>query len=95
MSFKADPSFMSCQGGYISWYHRRGSNLNLLVGTTVGSLNEYDNFADEKDNYEQPPPTTMRLYALQCDTSAYAHAPRRALGPASARPNPRRRTLAG
>ncbi|RLN23587.1 hypothetical protein C2845_PM07G39100 [Panicum miliaceum] len=58
VSIKADPSFVSCQAGYSSWYHRRGSNPNLLVGATVGGPDEYDNFADERDNYEQTEATT-------------------------------------
>ncbi|PVH39514.1 hypothetical protein PAHAL_5G524000 [Panicum hallii] len=58
VSIKADPSFVSCQAGYNSWYHRRGSNPNLLVGATVGGPDEYDNFADERDNYEQTEATT-------------------------------------
>ena len=58
VSVKADPSFVSCQGGFNSWYHRRGSNPNLLVGATVGGPDEYDNFADERDNYEQTEATT-------------------------------------
>ena len=58
VSIKADPAFVSCQGGYSSWYHRRGSNPNLLVGATVGGPDEYDNFADERDNYEQTEATT-------------------------------------
>jgi endoglucanase len=49
---------VSCQGGYNSWYHRRGSNPNLLVGNTVGGPDEDDNIADERDNYEQTEATT-------------------------------------
>ncbi|TKW12152.1 hypothetical protein SEVIR_5G018300v4 [Setaria viridis] len=58
VSIKADPAFVSCQAGYNSWYHRRGSNPNLLVGATVGGPDEYDNFADERDNYQQTEATT-------------------------------------
>jgi hypothetical protein len=58
VSIKADPSFVGCHAGYSSWYHRRGSNPNLLVGATVGGPDEYDNFADERDNYQQTEATT-------------------------------------
>ncbi|OEL30581.1 Endoglucanase 2 [Dichanthelium oligosanthes] len=58
VSIKVNPSFVSCQAGYNSWYHRQGSNPNLLVGAVVGGPDEYDNFADERDNYEQTEATT-------------------------------------
>ncbi|CAD6233254.1 unnamed protein product [Miscanthus lutarioriparius] len=58
VSVKANPSFVSCQAGYSSWYHRGAANPNLLDGATVGGPDEYDNFADERDNYEQTEATT-------------------------------------
>ncbi|CAL4978629.1 unnamed protein product [Urochloa decumbens] len=58
VSVKVDPSFVSCQAGYSSWYHRQGSNPNLLEGAVVGGPDEYDNFADERDNYQQTEATT-------------------------------------
>ncbi|WVZ72841.1 hypothetical protein U9M48_021240 [Paspalum notatum var. saurae] len=58
VSVKVNPAFVSCQAGYSSWYHRSGSNPNLLDGATVGGPDEYDNFADERDNYEQTEATT-------------------------------------
>ncbi|KAL5654161.1 hypothetical protein ACJX0J_033480, partial [Zea mays] len=58
VSVRANPSFVSCQAGYSSWYHRRAANPNLIVGATVGGPDEYDNFADERDNYEQTEATT-------------------------------------
>ncbi|XP_062208289.1 endoglucanase 2-like [Phragmites australis] len=58
VSIKASPSFVSCRDGYSTWYGRQGSNPNLLEGATVGGPDEYDNFADERNNYEQTEATT-------------------------------------
>ncbi|KAJ1281978.1 hypothetical protein BS78_03G014500 [Paspalum vaginatum] len=58
VSVKVNQVFVSCQAGYSTWYHRRGGNPNLLDGATVGGPDEYDNFADERDNYEQTEATT-------------------------------------
>ncbi|KAL6627186.1 hypothetical protein ACP70R_030912 [Stipagrostis hirtigluma subsp. patula] len=58
VSFKTDPSFVSCRGGYGSWYGRRASNPNLLDGATVGGPDENDNFADERNNFQQTEATT-------------------------------------
>ncbi|PWZ23617.1 Endoglucanase 2 [Zea mays] len=70
VSVRANPSFVSCQAGYSSWYHRRAANPNLIVGATVGRPDEYDNFADERDNYEQTEATTYnnaRSWACSLD----------------------------
>ncbi|XP_073136607.1 endoglucanase 6 [Henckelia pumila] len=58
VSFKVNPSFVSCRGGYATWYNRKGSDPNLLTGAIVGGPDAYDNFADERDNYEQTEPAT-------------------------------------
>ncbi|KAL6850124.1 hypothetical protein ACP4OV_020751 [Aristida adscensionis] len=58
VSVKADPSFVSCNGGYAAWYGRRGSNPNLLDGALVGGPDEHDDFADERNNYQQTEATT-------------------------------------
>lgn len=58
VSIKDDPQFVSCRGGYAKWYGKKGSDPNLLVGAIVGGPDGYDNFADERDNYEQTEPTT-------------------------------------
>lgn len=58
VSFKSDPSFVGCNEGYSNWYGRKGSNPNLLDGAIVGGPDEYDNFADERNNYQQTEPTT-------------------------------------
>lgn len=58
VSIKVNPSFVSCRGGYATWYNRKASDPNLLMGAIVGGPDAYDNFADERDNYEQTEPAT-------------------------------------
>lgn len=58
VSIKVNPSFVSCRGGYQTWYSRKASDPNLLDGAIVGGPDAYDNFADERDNYEQTEPAT-------------------------------------
>ena len=58
VSFKVNPSFVSCRGGYATWFSRKASDPNLLMGAIVGGPDAYDNFADERDNYEQTEPAT-------------------------------------
>lgn len=58
VSIKLSPSFVSCRGGYATWFSSKGSDPNLLVGAIVGGPDAYDNFADRRDNYEQTEPAT-------------------------------------
>ena len=58
VSIKANPSFVTCRGGYATWFSRKASDPNLLDGAIVGGPDGYDNFADERDNYEQTEPAT-------------------------------------
>lgn len=58
VSIKVNPSFVTCRGGYATWYSRKASDPNLLTGAIVGGPDAYDNFADERDNYEQTEPAT-------------------------------------
>lgn len=58
VSIKVNPSFVSCTGGYATWFNRKASDPNLLDGAIVGGPDGYDNFADERDNYEQTEPAT-------------------------------------
>lgn len=58
VSVKVNPSFVTCRGGYATWYSRKASDPNLLTGAVVGGPDAYDNFADERDNYEQTEPAT-------------------------------------
>ncbi|KAL9270242.1 Endoglucanase 6-like protein [Drosera capensis] len=58
ISVKVNPSFVSCRGGYATWFSRKSSDPNVLVGAIVGGPDAYDNFADQRDNYEQTEPAT-------------------------------------
>ncbi|KAJ7945038.1 Endoglucanase [Quillaja saponaria] len=58
VSIKVNPSFIGCRQGYATWYSKKASDPNLLTGATVGGPDAYDNFADERDNYEQTEPAT-------------------------------------
>lgn len=58
VSIKVNSAFVSCRGGYATWYTRKASDPNLLTGALVGGPDAYDNFADERDNYEQTEPAT-------------------------------------
>lgn len=58
VSYKVDPTFVTCRGGYATWFSRKGSDPNLLTGAIVGGPDAYDNFADQRDNYEQTEPAT-------------------------------------
>ncbi|PWA83709.1 glycoside hydrolase family 9 [Artemisia annua] len=58
VSFKVNPSFVTCRGGYATWFSRKASNPNLLTGAIVGGPDAYDNFADRRDNYQQTEPAT-------------------------------------
>ncbi|KAK4748670.1 hypothetical protein SAY87_015256 [Trapa incisa] len=58
VSIKVDSTFVSCRGGYATWFSRKSSDPNLLTGAIVGGPDAYDNFADHRDNYEQTEPAT-------------------------------------
>ncbi|CAL1373578.1 unnamed protein product [Linum trigynum] len=58
VSFKKDPRPISCRGGYATWFSKKSSDPNLLTGAIVGGPDAYDNFADQRDNYEQTEPAT-------------------------------------
>ncbi|GMN31596.1 hypothetical protein TIFTF001_003325 [Ficus carica] len=58
VSYKVNPKFIACREGYANWYTRKASDPNLLTGAIVGGPDAYDNFADERDNYEQTEPAT-------------------------------------
>lgn len=64
VSYKVDPSFVSCRGGYAVWFNRKGSDPNILTGAVVGGPDAYDNFADQRDNYEQTEPATYNTAPL-------------------------------
>lgn len=58
ISYKDNPSFVSCKGGYATWFKHQGKDPNVLVGSIVGGPDQNDNFVDERDNYEQTEPAT-------------------------------------
>lgn len=58
VSIKANPKFVSCNGGYATWFSSKKSNTNILTGAIVGGPDAYDDFADERKNYEQTEPAT-------------------------------------
>ncbi|ERN04151.1 hypothetical protein AMTR_s00077p00078180 [Amborella trichopoda] len=58
VSIKVDPTFVSCRGGYDTWFSSKGQDPNLLVGAVVGGPGPYDDFADVRNNYEQTEPAT-------------------------------------
>ncbi|KAL1569175.1 Endoglucanase, variant 2 [Salvia divinorum] len=64
VSHKVDPSFVSCRGGYASWFSRKASDPNTLTGAVVGGPDAYDNFVDQRDNYEQTEPATYNTAPL-------------------------------
>ncbi|KAF8725544.1 hypothetical protein HU200_020077 [Digitaria exilis] len=64
VSFRKNPSFVSCQEGYSSWYPRQAGNPNVLDGAIVGGPDEYDDFADERNNYEQTEAATYNSAPL-------------------------------
>lgn len=57
-SIKKDSSFVACRQGYATFYNSKSSDPNLLAGAIVGGPDAYDNFADQRDNYEQTEPAT-------------------------------------
>lgn len=58
VSFRVDSRVIACKDGYANWYNRNQNNPNVLTGAIVGGPDENDNFADERDNYEQTEPAT-------------------------------------
>jgi endoglucanase len=64
VSVRTDPSFVSCQEGYSAWYPRQAGNPNVLEGAIVGGPDEYDDFADERNNYEQTEAATYNSAPL-------------------------------
>ncbi|WMV59144.1 hypothetical protein MTR67_052529, partial [Solanum verrucosum] len=80
VSFKVNPSFVSCRAGYPTWYSRKASDPNLLTGALIGGPDAYDNFTDQRDNYEQTEPATYNnapligvLARLHAGHSSYNH----------------------
>ncbi|CAN6335971.1 unnamed protein product [Urochloa humidicola] len=64
VSVRKDPSYVSCREGYASWYPRQAGNPNVVEGAVVGGPDEYDDFADERDNYQQTEAATYNTAPL-------------------------------
>ncbi|CAN6331018.1 unnamed protein product [Urochloa humidicola] len=64
VSVRRNPSFVSCQEGYASWYPRQAGNPNVVEGAVVGGPDEYDDFADERNNYQQTEAATYNTAPL-------------------------------
>ncbi|KAI5017283.1 hypothetical protein ZWY2020_037661 [Hordeum vulgare] len=64
VSVRTDPSSVSCQEGYASWYSKQAVNPNTLDGAVVGGPDEYADFADERNNYEQTEAATYNSAPL-------------------------------
>ncbi|XP_047337391.1 endoglucanase 6-like [Impatiens glandulifera] len=73
VSIKVDSTFVSCRGGYATWFSKKSRDPNVLTGAIVGGPDAYDNFADQRDNYEQTEPATYNNAPL-LGTLARLHA---------------------
>ncbi|XP_022995392.1 endoglucanase 6-like [Cucurbita maxima] len=58
VSYKISSKFIACREGYATWFSKKSGDPNVLTGALVGGPDAYDNFADERDNYEQTEPAT-------------------------------------
>lgn len=64
ISYKQNPSFVGCTQGYDTWYSRKETNPNVLVGALVGGPDKNDNFEDERGNYMQTEACTYNVAPL-------------------------------
>lgn len=64
VSFKQNPQFVSCRGGYEEWYVMKERNPNVLVGAVVGGPDQNDDFVDDRAAYEMTEPTTYNTAPL-------------------------------
>lgn len=51
------PGRISCNDGF-QYFHSGSPNPNVLVGAIVGGPDNKDNFADDRNNYQQSEPAT-------------------------------------
>lgn len=58
VSYKVDPTFVACRVGYQTWYTKSSGDPNVHVGAIVGGPDENDNYADDRENFDQSEPTT-------------------------------------
>ncbi|KAH9304364.1 hypothetical protein KI387_008768 [Taxus chinensis] len=64
ISYKENPSFLGCTQGYDTWYNRKETNPNVIVGALVGGPDKNDNFEDERGNYMQTEACTYNIAPL-------------------------------
>ncbi|GLJ28183.1 hypothetical protein SUGI_0553620 [Cryptomeria japonica] len=64
ISYKENPSFIGCTQGYDTWYNRKETNPNVVVGALVGGPDKNDNFEDERGNYMQTEACTYNVAPL-------------------------------
>ncbi|KAL3817862.1 hypothetical protein ACJIZ3_003767 [Penstemon smallii] len=57
-SLQAHPAHINCGDGFQYWYSSTSPNPNILVGAIVGGPDNRDNFADDRNNYQQSEPAT-------------------------------------
>ncbi|KAI4356899.1 hypothetical protein L6164_000882 [Bauhinia variegata] len=58
VSIKQDPSPVTCQGGYHTWFQKDAPNPNVLIGAVL-SPDQNDDFADSRSDFQQAEPTTV------------------------------------
>ncbi|KAI3922883.1 hypothetical protein MKW98_007014 [Papaver atlanticum] len=56
-SMSVHRSTVGCAGGYEDWYHRNSADPNVIYGALVGGPDKYDQYTNERDDYEQSEPT--------------------------------------
>ncbi|XP_015894940.4 endoglucanase 13 [Ziziphus jujuba] len=58
VSFKEDPTPVSCKGGFDLWFNKNSPNPNVLEGGLVGGPDENDGYSDSRSNFQLAEPTT-------------------------------------
>ncbi|KAI3898149.1 hypothetical protein MKX03_021748 [Papaver bracteatum] len=56
-SMSVHRSTVGCAGGYEDWYHRNSADPNVIYGALIGGPDKYDQYTNERDDYEQSEPT--------------------------------------
>lgn len=64
VSIKKDPTSVTCQGGFETWFKYNAPNPNVLHGAIVGGPNENDAYTDSRSNYQQAEPATVNTAPL-------------------------------
>lgn len=54
---RAYPGRIGCDGGF-RYLYSAAANPNVLVGAVVGGPDAQDNYADDRNNYQQSEPAT-------------------------------------